>query len=47
MPDGPFELLAFDRPESAGEGEIVGTNFERKFREEGREFHACTLRKRG
>lgn len=46
MPHAPFELLAFDRPESAGEGEIVGTNFERKFREEGREFHACTLRKR-
>lgn len=46
MPAAPFELLAFDRPESAGPGELVGTNFERKFREEGREFHACTLRKR-
>lgn len=45
MPDAPFELLAFDRPESAGTGELVGTNFERKFREEGRDFHACTLRK--
>lgn len=46
MPDEPFELLAFDRPASAGAGELVGTNFERKFREEGREFYACTLRKR-
>lgn len=46
MPDPPYELLAFDRPESAGSGEIVGTNFERKFRQEGRAFHACTLRKR-
>lgn len=43
----PFERLAFDRPESAGEHELVGTNFERKFREEGRSFHACVLRKRG
>jgi hypothetical protein len=25
----------------------VGTNFERKFREEGRSFHAMTLRRRG
>lgn len=41
----PFELLAFDRPGSAREGELVGSNFERKFRDEGREFHACTLRK--
>ncbi|USO00310.1 MAG: methyltransferase domain-containing protein [Phycisphaeraceae bacterium] len=46
MPDPPFELLAFDRPESAGSGEIVGTNFERKFRVEGRSFHAGVLRKR-
>ncbi|MCL4221090.1 MAG: hypothetical protein KJZ65_06945 [Phycisphaerales bacterium] len=46
MPAAPFDLLTFDRPESAGAGELVGTNFERKFREEGRAFHACTLRKR-
>lgn len=38
-----FERKAFDRPESAGEGEVVGTNFERKFRREGRPFHAMTL----
>lgn len=46
MPDPPFELIGFDRPESARSGEIVGTNFERKFRVEGRSFHACTLKKR-
>lgn len=38
-----FERAVFDRPESAGENEIVGTNFERKFRIEGRAFHAMTL----
>ncbi|MEL6328359.1 MAG: hypothetical protein AAFR38_01745 [Planctomycetota bacterium] len=42
-----FERLAFEPPDSAGESELVGTNFERKFREEGRGFHACTLRKPG
>ena len=41
-----FERLAFDRPGSAGSGELVGTNFERKFRVEGRSFHAGVLRKR-
>jgi tRNA (guanine-N7-)-methyltransferase len=41
-----FERASFDRPESAGEHEIVGTNFERKFREEGRAFHAMTLVKK-
>ena len=30
----------------SAEGEIVGTNFERKFREEGRTFHAMTLLRR-
>lgn len=38
-----FERRAFERPSSAGEGELVGTNFERKFRREGRPFHAMTL----
>ncbi len=42
-----FGLIPFDRPESAGEGELVGTNFERKFRVEGRSFHAGVLRKLG
>jgi tRNA (guanine-N7-)-methyltransferase len=45
MPSRPFELLGFDRPESAGTGEVVGTNFERKFIEEGRSFDACVLRR--
>ena len=40
-----FERIAFERPASAGEGEFVGTNFERKYRREGRPFHAMTLRK--
>lgn len=41
-----FDRETFERPESAGEGEVVGTNFERKFRREGRPFHAMTLRRR-
>jgi tRNA (guanine-N7-)-methyltransferase len=32
---------------TAGEGELVGTNFERKYRREGRPFNAMTLRRRG
>ncbi|MDQ7013458.1 MAG: tRNA (guanosine(46)-N7)-methyltransferase TrmB [Planctomycetota bacterium] len=44
---GPFVLKDFDRPESAGAGELVGTNFERKFRKEGRGFHAGVLQKVG
>ena len=45
LPRVPFDRLDFDRPDSAGEGELVGTNFERKFIEEGRTFNACVLRK--
>lgn len=41
----PFELLPFAPPESASEGELVGTNFERKYRREGRPFNAGVLRK--
>ena len=40
-----FTRDEFSSPESAGEGEVVGTNFERKFRREGRPFHAMTLRR--
>ena len=40
-----FARGEFERPASAGEGEVVGTNFERKFRREGRPFHAMTLRR--
>ena len=43
--DGPFTRHDFAPPPSAGEGEVVGTNFERKYRREGRPFHATTLRK--
>jgi len=39
-----FERLAFESPDSAGEGELVGTNFERKYRREGRPFHGVILR---
>ncbi len=38
-----FTEKPFARPDSAGEGELVGTNFERKFRQEGRNFHATVL----
>lgn len=41
-----FEVLPFDPPASAGEGELAGTNFERKYRKEGRAFHGMTLRRR-
>jgi tRNA (guanine-N7-)-methyltransferase len=41
----PFEMVPFDRPESAEHGELVGTNFERKFRRAGKGFHAAVLRK--
>ncbi len=41
-----FDRDSFDRPASAAEGEVVGTNFERKYRRQGRPFHALTLRKR-
>jgi len=47
--DGPrFERLPFGaehRPGSARAGELVGTNFERKYAQEGRPFHAAVLRK--
>jgi len=41
-----FECLEFTRPASAGEGEVVGTNFERKYKREGRPFYGAVLRKR-
>ncbi|MEM9166407.1 MAG: tRNA (guanosine(46)-N7)-methyltransferase TrmB [Planctomycetota bacterium] len=42
-----YEEQPFAAPDSAGEGELVGTNFERKFIQEGRSFHATVLRKLG
>lgn len=41
-----FDTRPFEPPASAGEGEVVGTNFERKYRREGRPFHAVTLVRR-
>jgi tRNA (guanine-N7-)-methyltransferase len=41
----PFLREPFERPGSAGSGELVGTNFERKYRREGRPFFATVLRK--
>jgi tRNA (guanine-N7-)-methyltransferase len=38
-----FSRGEFDRPESAGDGEVVGSNFERKYKREGRPFFAMTL----
>lgn len=42
-----FEQCEFARPASAAAGEVVGTNFERKYKREGRPFHAMTLRRIG
>jgi len=42
-----FERLPFESPDSAGEGELVGTNFERKYRREGRPFNSMILRRIG
>jgi len=39
-----FQRTPFAAPPSAREGELVGTNFERKYRAEGRDFHATILR---
>jgi tRNA (guanine-N7-)-methyltransferase len=38
-----FQERAFDVPTSAGEGEVIGTNFERKYQREDRPFYATTL----
>ena len=42
-----FAREGFAPPASAGEGEVVGTNWERKLRREGKPFHAMVLRKKG
>jgi tRNA (guanine-N7-)-methyltransferase len=41
-----YDIEPFESPKSAGEGELVGTNFERKYREEGRTFNGMVLVKR-
>ena len=38
-----FNRVEFGAAPSAGAGELVGTNFERKYKREGRPFHATTL----
>ena len=38
-------MIDYNRPGSAGEGEFVGTNFERKYRREGRPFFAIAAEK--
>jgi tRNA (guanine-N7-)-methyltransferase len=35
-----LSIIEYNRPGSAAEGEFVGTNFERKYRREGRPFYA-------
>jgi tRNA (guanine-N7-)-methyltransferase len=44
-PPQRFQLFPFSPPSSAAEGEVVGTNFERKYAREGRPFHAAILRR--
>ncbi len=41
----PFTLAPFLPPSSAASGELVGSNFERKYRREGRPFHAVVVRR--
>ncbi len=38
--DSAMKVVDYNRPGSAAEGEFVGTNFERKYRREGRPFYA-------
>jgi len=42
-----LKVVDYNRPGSAGEGEFVGTNFERKYRREGRPFYAIAGVKEG
>ncbi len=41
----PLQVIEYNRPGSAGEGETVGTNFERKYQREGRPFYAIAAKK--
>jgi hypothetical protein len=38
-------IVDYSRPGSANDGEFVGTNFERKYRREGRPFNAIAARR--
>lgn len=41
-----YDIEPFESPQSAGEGELVGTNFERKYIREGRTFNGMVLVKK-
>ena len=45
IPQSGLRITEYNRPGSAGEGEFVGTNFERKYRREGRPFYAIAATK--
>lgn len=45
--DKPFALIPFQQASGAGDGELVGTNFERKYKREGRAFWSVVLRRDG
>lgn len=40
-----LQVIEYNRPGTASEGEFVGTNFERKYRREGRPFYAIAAMK--
>jgi tRNA (guanine-N7-)-methyltransferase len=42
----PLEVIDFNRPGTAADGEFVGTNFERKYHREGRPFYAIAAQRR-
>lgn len=44
MKASPFELIDYTPPAWAGEGELIGTNFERKYIQEGRPRYAIAAR---
>jgi tRNA (guanine-N7-)-methyltransferase len=41
----PLQVIDYNTPTSASEGEYVGTNFERKYKREGRPFNAIAAQK--
>jgi len=43
----PLKAMEYNRPGSAADGEFVGTNFERKYRREGKPFYALAATKEG
>lgn len=42
---GQVSVIAFMRPEGARDGEIVGTNYERKYQKEGRQTYTLAVQK--